>query len=366
MFALVDSGHYENDDLFDPEAEEKRQYADYDDAINDTEIVSCVAAEPLYEDTNYAHEDHTDPMFDDCRVMWPDGGPMPHEKAELEFVYFTGSDMGANIQGYNPDTGMLRAGAAREETRRPTSNAPSNLTQDSLDVVVKRVRLLLGKPVGYVQSVIDTFGRLGIRSCHALFSTLENTRCDCILSAAFTRRFEASSRGLVLCHKQLSFFRCASMYMTGRWKHDHEDFQRMIEWEQRSNIEAVGAIITNLHELFYDEFSSDDGSMPGLQERGREDSLSSDGSGMPHIVPRGPSDSSSDDNTESITEVGMYDDEEPWGCKSLALSQIIGGNSDGLLLPSCPTLFAFSLHGYSQVKGNHSEGSNPDFYQAKE
>ena len=106
--------------------------------------------------------------------------------------------------------------------------------------------------------------------------------------------------------------------------------------------------------------------MPGLQERGREDSSSSDGSAVPHLVSRGQDDSSSDGDTESITEDEIYDDEELWICKSLTLSQIIGDNSDGLLLPSHLTLYAFSLHGYSQVKGNHSEGSDPDFYQAKE
>ena len=87
---------------------------------------------------------------------------------------------------------------------------------------------------------------------------------------------------------------------------------------------------------------------------------------MPHLVPREQDDSSSDGDTESITEDGIYDDGEPWGCKSLTLSQIIGGSSNGLFLPSRPTLYAFSLHGYSQVKGNCSEGSDPDFYQAKE
>ena len=96
-----------------------------------------MASEPSYEDDDYAHEDHTDPKFDDCRAMWADGGPMPHEKVEFEFVYFTGSNMGANIQGYNPDARIIRVEAAREEARRPTSNAPSNLTQDSLSVVVK-------------------------------------------------------------------------------------------------------------------------------------------------------------------------------------------------------------------------------------
>ena len=156
---------------------------------------------------------------------------MPHEKAEVEVVYFSGSDFGGNIQGYNPDTGIIYPEVAREMTRRPTSNAPSNVTQDSLQVVVKRVSLLLNKPEGYTQTVIDTFGRIGIRSCHALYSVLANTRDNWDRATAFTRRFEGASRGLILCHKQLSFFRCASMYMSGRWEYDHEYFQRMIERE---------------------------------------------------------------------------------------------------------------------------------------
>ena len=32
---------------------------------------------------------------------------MVHEKVELEFVCFTGSNMGANIQGYNPDVQLF-------------------------------------------------------------------------------------------------------------------------------------------------------------------------------------------------------------------------------------------------------------------
>ena len=87
---------------------------------------------------------------------------------------------------------------------------------------------------------------------------------------------------------------------------------------------------------------------------------------MPHLAPRVQEDSSSDEDTGSHNEDGIYDDGEPWGYKSLTLSQIIGGNSDGLFLPSRPTLYAFSLHGYSQVHGNCSEGSDPDFYQSKE
>ena len=70
------------------------------------------------------------------------------------------------------------------------------------------------------------------------------------------------------------------MYMNERWEYDHKYFKRMIEWDQQSNTEAGGVIITNLHHLFDDESSSGDGSMPSLQERVREDSSSSDGSGI--------------------------------------------------------------------------------------
>ena len=97
----------------------------------------------------------------------------------------------------------------------------------------------------------------------------------------FTIWFEGSSDGLRLCFRQLQYYRCCSMYMNIRWNHDHEYFQRMIEWEQRVDGEVVGAVITNLRELLNDESSSEDGSMPGLQERGREDSSSSNGSSMP-------------------------------------------------------------------------------------
>ena len=78
VFALIKSWHYEDNDLFDPEAEEERQYADYDKAINAIKIIGCAATEPLYENDDYAHEDHTDSKFDDYHAMWPGGGPMPH------------------------------------------------------------------------------------------------------------------------------------------------------------------------------------------------------------------------------------------------------------------------------------------------
>ena len=83
------------------------------------------------------------------------------------------------------------------------------------------------------------------------------------------------------------------MYMNGRWEYDHKYFQQMIEREQKSNSETVGGIITKLREAIENNSSSsEDGSMPGLQERAREDS-------------------SSDGDTNSFGINGIYDDGEP-------------------------------------------------------
>ena len=98
------------------------------------------------------------------------------------------------------------------------------------------------------------------------------------------------------------------MYMNGRWEYDHEYFQQMIEHEQKVNGEAIGDINTNLREAIEsDSSSSEDESMPDLQERAREDS-------------------SSDGDTNSFGDDGIYDDGEQWGPKELSLKQIIGGN----------------------------------------
>ena len=145
VFALINSGFDEDDNKIDPKAKEERYYTDCNEALNDNEIIGCVAAEPTYEDDDYVFFDHTDPIFDNCHSMWPDGGPMPQEKMELEGVYFTGGNFSGNNLGYNPDFRTVYLEVVRERTRRPTSNAPSNLTQDSLQVVVKRVSLLLKK-----------------------------------------------------------------------------------------------------------------------------------------------------------------------------------------------------------------------------
>ena len=81
---------------------------------------------------------------------------------------------------------------------------------------------------------------------------------------------------------------------------------------------------------------------------------------------RGREYSSSKGDTGSVTEGGIYNNGEPWGYNAFFLSQIIWGNSDGLLSPSRPILHAFSLYGYVQVHGNCVVWPKPEFYQAKE
>ena len=85
--------------------------------------------------------------------------------------------------------------------------------------------------------------------------------------------------------------------MDGRWNYDHKYFQRMINRDRRMNAEVVGCIITGMSELNKDDSSSDDGSMPSLQDQGQNDW-------------------SSDDGTDSYGEDGMYDDKRWWGYKA--------------------------------------------------
>ena len=96
------------------------------------------------------------------------------------------------------------------------------------------------------------------------------------------------------------------------------------------NNKAVGAIITNLRKAIQSDSSSEDGSMPGLQERARKKS-------------------SSNDDTDSCGEDGIYDNGEPLRYKALILSQIIGGKPGGIFPNSVPTLYASSWHRYTQV-----------------
>ena len=65
------------------------------------------------------------------------------------------------------------------------------------------------------------------------------------------------------------------MHMDWRWSYDHEYFQRMIERQSKLDDKVVGCVISGMSVLNNDDSSSEDGSMPGLQERARSDSSSS-------------------------------------------------------------------------------------------
>ena len=174
----------------------------------------------------------------------------PHASWEngIGGVYFTGNNFSSNNLGYNPNVGIVYPEAARKRARRPTLNTPSDLSPASLQVAVKRVSLLLNKPEDYTPLVMHMFGKMEIHSYWQLYEAMADTWDNRVLAAAFKRQFEEASVGLILYHKQSSFFRCTSMYMDGRWEHDHEQFQQIIEREQRVNNEAVGGITTNLQE----------------------------------------------------------------------------------------------------------------------
>ena len=146
------------------------------------------------------------------------------------------------------------------------------------------------------------------------------------------------------------------MYMNSRWDYDHEYFQKMIDRDVRMNAEMVGCIITGMSQL-NNESSSDDDSMPGLQERAREDSSS---------------ETTKDSDTDSYGDDGMYDDGENWGYKALTLKQIIGGTHEEISFGNSPNLYAFRLHVYNKVETTASINKEKkcrevlDFRPAKE
>ena len=256
--------------------------------------------------------------------------------------------------------------------RRSTSNAPSNLTKESLGVVVRRVGVLLDKPDDYAQPVIDTLDRMGIRGCDTLDMQLYKTLHNRIETEKFTQWFQGVSNDLLLPFLDLDYLRCCSMYMKVRWKHDHEYFQRMIEWEKRNEGEIVGALITNMQEFLQDEVSSDDDYMPGLQDRARSDSTSSDGSSMPFLQSRAAEDSSSDDDTISCDKDGLYDDGEQCLYKAPTIKERIDTDFRGIeekgerLGKFNLALFKYSLMGTSPFSHKSSQNQGQDFCCARE
>ena len=62
---MITSGFNEETDMFDPEAEEEKYYADCNAALIDNEIVGCVTVKPTYEDSVYDWMDFNDSRIDD-------------------------------------------------------------------------------------------------------------------------------------------------------------------------------------------------------------------------------------------------------------------------------------------------------------
>ena len=85
--------------------------------------------------------------------------------------------------------------------RRPTSNTLSNLSPESLVVTMKRVYELLNNDQAYTTMVFETYGKIGITSNHDLYIALHKTRDSKELAEAFTKQFEETSGGFILCHK---------------------------------------------------------------------------------------------------------------------------------------------------------------------
>ena len=184
--------------------------------MNNSEIVGCVTTERTYEEDDYDHIPHTHKKFDEVRKGYSDGGPMPHEKVEIENPFFTRSKYRSIVYGFNMDLGKVHPEASKEIARRPTSNAPSNLTKESLGVVVRRVGVLLNKPDDYAQPVLDTLDRMGIRSCETLDAQLYRTLHNRLEIERFTTWFQGVSHDLRLSFLDLEYLRCCSMYMNVR------------------------------------------------------------------------------------------------------------------------------------------------------
>ena len=118
VLAMIESGNEADRSKFDPDADEEEHYNKCDHTF-DNEIIGAVLAEvePFYEYDDYDFIDHNDEQFEDIYNMWCDRGPMAHEKAELEFKFFTGSDFPRNVCGYNPNPEKVHADVSREKKR---------------------------------------------------------------------------------------------------------------------------------------------------------------------------------------------------------------------------------------------------------
>ena len=220
MFALIDSRHNADGTMFYPKADEEEYYNEYDEAFNDEIVGSIVVeTEPYYKDDRYKWIDHKDIIYDGIYKLWCGvAGPMPNEKLELEAMFFTASDFPGNNCGYNLNPGRVHPAVTREMKRRPTSTAPSNRSTESLEVTVKRVSDLLDNDQAHTAMVLKNLSKMNIKCNNDLYVAVNNIRDSPERAASFVKRFKDASQGFNLPYKEVSFLRCASMYMDGIWE----------------------------------------------------------------------------------------------------------------------------------------------------
>ena len=200
--------------------------------------------DPSYEDDDYTYINHKLPIYIDVYDMWHRARrngrvPMITEMMDLEMEFFTASKCRGITHGFNMNPNHVRPERLREIARRPTSDAPSILDEESLVVSVKRASELL-QPVGmirpFARMVLRTYERMEIVNNHDLHLTLRSTRDNSVLEREFAQQFRFhSEHDYELSELEISFFRSTAHYMNQRWKSDHEYFQRMIERDARAN-----------------------------------------------------------------------------------------------------------------------------------
>ena len=164
---------------------------------------------------------------------------MLSDRMDPEMVFFTASDYRGNIHGFDMNPGTIHPERAQDLARRSTSNAPNNLSAESLIVSAKRASELMqnvGDIRPFAKMLLRTYQRMHIVSNHDLFLTLRPTRDNKDLEESFVRQFSAASKmSYHLSSLEVSFFRNTVMYMTRRWSYDHKYFQRMIDRDNKKH-----------------------------------------------------------------------------------------------------------------------------------
>ena len=180
-----------------------------------------LANEPSYEDDDYVYINHRDSTYHDIYDRWRRAvrsrhPPMPSDRMDLEMVFFTASDYGGNIHGFDMNPGTFCPERARELARRLTSNAPNNLSAESLIMSAKRASERLVQNVGdirpFAKMLLRTYQRMNIVSNHDLFLTLCPTRDNKELEGSCIRQFSAASKmSYHLSSLEVCFFRNTAM-----------------------------------------------------------------------------------------------------------------------------------------------------------